>query len=180
MRSVVALIFVVGLAVVGCKTTSKSNIETLDVPTGLSTKDVEYAILAALETKPAEELPSGQKVADRALRAALWPIYRSVDPSDEQWFLEGGSPGVLMAGYKRGDHYLRVAIHYNSEKISFVVDGSRNLRESEGSIHKAAVEWIRDLEMRIRRSIGSAVNVRRTGSRHGELLNEEVPAPGSP
>ena len=77
--------------------------------------------------------------------------------TDTHWFLEGRNPGVVMAGIERKGHYLRVAITHNTRWVSFKIDGSRHLRETDSFIHAAAIKWIRNLEIRVRHSLGEAL-----------------------
>ena len=143
------------VCLVACKTTWISNIHDLEVPFDLSSQQVEFAILAALaDNPPPADLSPELEITDRALKAWFGPFYQSARTPGRNWFLEGRSPGVVYSGLQRGSHYLRVALHYDSSKIRFVIEESRNLRQRGGRIHRSAVLWMQELEIDIRRSLG--------------------------
>ena len=138
-----------------CNTARISQIHDLEAPSGLSSKEVEFVILASLaDNPPPRELSPELDVTDRALKAWFGPFYRSARTQGGSWFLEGRSPGVVYAGLERGPYYLRVGLHYDESKIRFVIEESRNLRQSRWRIHGSAVAWIQELEIDIRRNLG--------------------------
>lgn len=138
----------------GC-TSYKSSINYIDVPKGLSKQQVEFAILASLANQPPPEgLSPELEITDRALKAWFGFGYNSVSGDRAGWFLEGREGGQIFAGLQRSSYYLRVAIDYSPQRVSFHVVDSRNLRETKYTIHRTAVRWIQDLEIAIRRSLG--------------------------
>jgi hypothetical protein len=143
------------LATVSCTTVPKSSIGSIQVPGHLTERQVEFAILAALaDQPPPDDLSPGLEITDRALKAWFGWRYQSARDARNRWFLEGRETDRIFAGFQRGNYYVRVAISYSSAEVRFEVDDSRNLRESESRIHHAAVEWIQELEVRIRRFLG--------------------------
>jgi hypothetical protein len=143
------------VCLVACKTSWISRIQELEVSPGLSSQQVEFVILASLaDNPPPLELSPELEITDRALQAWFGGFYRSARTSSGNWFLEGRSPGVVYAGLQRRSHYLRVGLHYDEAKIRFVIEDSRNLKQSHWRIHRSAVVWIQELEIDIRRSLG--------------------------
>ena len=127
---------------------------TINVPPNLSTPDVETAIIASLTPPPPEQLNAREQITDRALNAVL-RRYRSVEdfPSNT-WFPESVAPGMVEAGYKRGEYYLRAAIQFDDRTVNLRVIDSRNLRQNGDRIHKTAVVWLDSLDTQIRRALG--------------------------
>lgn len=146
---------IVLVCVLGCNTVPKEQIQAIDVPPGLSSQQVEFAILATLaDNPPPDDLSPELDITDRALKAWFGWSYQSARENRGDWFLEARTPGRITAGIQRGRYYLRVGIIHGADQVSFHVENSRNLRESNIRIHKTAVRWIQDLEIEIRRSLG--------------------------
>ena len=149
------LVLCVLVCVAACHTAPISRIHDLEVPAGLTSKQVEFVILASLaDNPPPRELSPELEITDRALAAWFGPFYRSARSQGGSWFLEGRSPGVVYAGLQRDPYYLRVGLNYDGSKIRFVIEESRNLRQSRWRIHRSAVAWIEELEIDIRRNLG--------------------------
>jgi hypothetical protein len=147
-----------GLVLVGslsCKTVPLSEIRSIEVPGDLSAREVEFAILAALaDDPPPDGLTPGIEITDRALKAWFGWRYKGLSEREERWFLEGRELGSVLAGYQEDEYYVRISIDFDASQVSFRVLESRNLRHSETRIHRSVVEWITELEMEIRRSLG--------------------------
>jgi hypothetical protein len=155
LMRIIGLLPCVLVCLVACKTTLISKIHDLEVPPGLSSQQVEFVILASLaDNPPPRELSPELEIGDRALQAWFGPFYRSARTHSGNWFLEGRSPDVVYAGLQRRSHYLRVGLHYDRSEIRFVIEDSRNLKQSRWWIHRSAVVWIQELEIDIRRSLG--------------------------
>jgi len=148
-----SLLVVLASLMTGCLT-AKSPLRDIPVPPGLSEKQVEFAILAALaQDPPPAGLSPELEITDRALSAWFGSRYRG----SKHWFFEGRDTNRVHAGFSSGDYYLRVGIIYSTSLVSFEIEDSRNLRETSTLIHKAAVTWIQDLEIRIRGMLGQVV-----------------------
>ena len=150
-----AAIAALAIALFACNTVSKGSLPGIDVPPGLTSSEIEFAILATLADQPPPEgLSPELEVTDRALKAWFGGRYQSAQKEHDRWFLEGRSSNRVHAGIQRGQHYLRVGIVYSPSRIDFEIEDSRELRESRRSIHQAAARWIQDLEIQLRRSLG--------------------------
>ena len=51
--------------------------------------------------------------------------------------------------------YLRVAVRYDASNVNMEIVDSRGLKQSEDRIHKRAFVWLRQLEQRVRRALGT-------------------------
>jgi hypothetical protein len=76
------------------------------------------------------------------------------------WYPESADPGVIHAGLEKGPYYLRVAIDYDDSTVQTRIVESKQLRQTDDRIHKSAVQWIDQLEMRIRRALGQLAATR--------------------
>jgi len=141
----------------GCRTTTIPTFDPIPVPPGLIAEQVEVAILAALANTPVpKELSDGTAIADRAMAAFFGPgRYQTIQSSQSQeWFPESRQPGRIIAGKSIRSHYLQVRLDFDTSNIRPSISGSRNLKQSDKSIHTNAIEWTHQLEDRIRRTVG--------------------------
>jgi hypothetical protein len=139
----------------GCKTVFIEQRAPIAVPAGLNANDVQVAVLYDLANQniPADLTP-GERIANNAMKA-LFPFgYQSVSDRKPGWYPEAAEQGVIYAGFEKGPYYLRVAIEYSDSAIQTRFIESRNLSQTNTRIHKSAVVWIDQLEMRIRRALG--------------------------
>ncbi|WP_019025776.1 hypothetical protein [Colwellia piezophila] len=67
-----------------------------------------------------------------------------------QWFLEFETPDAIYVSYKVRSHYLQVAVFYTPRGLDTIICNSRNLKQSDSSIHKKAPIWKESLNSRIR------------------------------
>jgi hypothetical protein len=126
------------------------------VPPGLAQEQVEWAIVSALlSRKGAAEIPPHFQTGS-AGQALVWEEVQKMRAEDAEdgWFPEARYPGRIVAAYQKGDHYLELAIDYNGESVSTRILSSRNLNQNGNVIHHRALEWIDELEWRIRRNLG--------------------------
>ncbi|MEX2207671.1 MAG: hypothetical protein WEF50_15705 [Myxococcota bacterium] len=171
MRSVCKLCIavVIPLLLAGCKTVPIEQRAPIAVPKGLTANDVEVAVLYDLANQniPADLTP-GERIADSAMKALFLFRYQTVSDRKPGWYPESAEQGVIYAGFEKGPFYLRVAIEYTDSAIQTRLIESRNLSQTNTRIHKAAVLWIDQLEMRIRRSLGQLAAVRALEGREPE------------
>jgi len=52
-------------------------------------------------------------------------------------------------------NYMRVAVRYDARNVNMEIVDSRGLKQSEDKIHKRAFVWLRQLEQRVRRALGT-------------------------
>ncbi len=147
------LIVALFLSLTGCRTTTIPAFEPIPVPPGLVANQVEVSILAALANTPIPpELSTGADIADRAM-SALFLRYQSVR-NRQDWFPESRKPGEIVAGMSYKVHYLQVKIEYDTSAIRVGISNSRNLSQDGREIHKNAIQWVEQLDTRLRRSLG--------------------------
>jgi hypothetical protein len=150
--SVLALLMALSLS---CRTVPVSEIRSIEVPGDLSEREVEFAILAALaDAPPPGGLSPGLEITDRALEAWFGWRYKALSDRQERWFLEGREPGSVLAGYQLDEYYVRLSIDFDASQVSFRIVETRNLPHCETRVHRSVIEWITELEMEIRRSLG--------------------------
>ena len=149
------LVLVTAILLMGCKTVPESNIRDIDVPGELNTAQVEFASLVTLaERPPPEDLRPSERIADHALKAWFGPFYQSIQQPDGRWFLEAREDQSITAGLQSGPAYVRVRMDYDAQSVRFELEETRNLRRYSNRVHERAVQWIQDLEVGIRRSLG--------------------------
>jgi len=135
----------------------------IDVRYGLDVKDVELGILLGIANpSPAPTLDPGQAIGDDLLPAVLAGATRARGP-DRPWFYTGRDPGLVFAGYERGDVGMRVAIRYDDEMILLRIVESRNLGQTGDFISESAFALLGDLDDRIRRSVLAVAQRNRYG-----------------
>jgi len=152
--------------VVGCATTVPNESPTpISVPRILNKSDVELAVLLAVADRPPPPtLTPGQQITDNVLGAVVGRAYDRVSSPRQEWYYEDRDVGVVFAGYQRGKFYMRVAVRYDAVNVKMEIMESRNLSQSDGSIHKNAFVWLQTLENRVRRTLGQIAR-RNTGGK---------------
>ena len=130
------------------------------VPNNLSAQEVKIAILSAVNprSKPIK-LSQYQKITDSALRAHFGFRYQNID-SGGRWFIENIKKNSVMVGFENGKHYFRVEYIITKSQIIQRIDGSRNLSQTEDTIHKSVFRWLGQMESNIRQSMGSIVSIK--------------------
>ena len=155
-------LIVVALAfTLGCRTVLIEERASITVPAGLNANDVEVAVLYELANQnvPADLTP-GERIANNAMKALFLFRYQNVSDRQPGWYPESAEPGVVHAGFEKRAYYLRVAIEYTDSAIRVRLLESKNLAQTDQRIHKSAVVWIDQLEMRIRRALGQLAAIR--------------------
>jgi hypothetical protein len=170
MRQLARLIapFLSAACLLACRTVPiPASFDTIAVPPGLTTRDVEVAILAGIRNKSAA-------VGYDPLRPPadfdrfVWSSYM-IDAPGRSWFPESLQPGRVIAAVDTRGHYLQVALKYDASAISTELLQSRNLLQENGHIHKKVLAWIANLHEHIRREL----------DRLAALRNGPPPAPPS-
>ena len=124
------------------------------VPNKLTENDVELAILMAIADRAVSpKLTPGEKVTDSFLSAVKDPA--SARRQKESWYFEDREPRIVYAGFQDRQFYMRVAVHYDARNVTMEIIDSRGLKQSEDKIHKRAFVWLRQLEQRVRRALGT-------------------------
>jgi hypothetical protein len=160
-------------AFLGCTTRSIHDLQPIQIPAGLSGADAKFAILAAASQEP---LPLPASVVPRATDARgvligslLDTIVRSGHAS-QPWYVESQGPGWVQAGLSVRSHYLSVRLSIHKRLIEHDLLEAENLRRKGDRIHGNGVQWISDLQQRIRRNLSVlAAYAQPTSERtHGE------------
>ena len=143
----------VALASSACTTRAIPRPERFSVPQGLSVEGVRSAIVAALSYDAAPSMVTSS-------RPRVWGGYSgSVRPGPltPQWYPTGEKDGVIFATYQSaGGNVLNARIDYTDKLVVVAITDSVRLRQSSSKIHKIARIWIRDLNSRVRISLGRA------------------------
>jgi len=149
------------MVLLACHSVPIANRTPIAVPAGLNANDVEVAVLYELvNLNVPQNLKPGERIADSALKALFLFRYERASDRRPGWYPESAQQGVIYAGYEKRTHYLRVAIEYSDSNVSVRLIESRNLDQTETHIHEAAMIWIDQLEMRIRRALGQMAATR--------------------
>jgi hypothetical protein len=148
--------FLIALALIlqACTTTSINSAQPISIPQNLTKQEVKLAILAAVypEKVPREWTPAEQ-MADSALSAYFGYTYSR--NSKGHWFVEEVKPNSVLIGFENRGHYFRTEYIIENTQIIQKIDGSRNLKQSGNSIHKAVFKWLGELESKTRASMGN-------------------------
>jgi hypothetical protein len=162
LRAVAAL--VVAALLVACKSVPIPVFETIAVPAGLSSQQVELAILAGIVNKPPpKDIDPARTYTDAEFQKIIWDDYLR-DARGRSWFPESRAPGVIYAAVDTRGHYLRVALRFDQTSISTEIVESRNLLQEEGQIHKRALSWIENLHDHIKRELTRLAFVQTPGT----------------
>lgn len=126
----------------------------IDVPPGLSTQNVEIAVIAAITNRrpPPDYLPS-QTLSDEEYERLVWQAFLH-EAHSRSWAVESRQPGEIIAVVDVRSHYLQLGIPYDQTTVRLEIRETRNLKQSQGRIHRKVPLWIRRLEDRIRRELG--------------------------
>jgi hypothetical protein len=151
----------VAAGVVSCRTIPMpASFETIQVPPGLTVRDVEVAILAGIRNKsagvgydPLQPPPN----YERFVQASYM-----VDLPGHSWYPESRQAGTVIAAVDTRGHYLQVALRYDEHSIRTELLQTRNLLQENGRIHKKVPDWIANLHEHIRREL-SRVSALRGG-----------------
>ena len=99
-----------------------------------------------------------------AVYYALGNVYSAADGgfiSDQkagEWYYESEADDVIYAGIDIRQHYLQVAISYSDDRLESVVCDSRNLKQSNRSIHRKVPGWKATLDAEIRMALRRAAS----------------------
>jgi hypothetical protein len=149
---VISIVFLL-LFVVACKMAAMLPQRPIAIPGGLDSEHIEVAVLAAITERPVAGLMQMVNRPDGGGREAVrMAALTERDPSARGWFPELIQPGEIWTSYYRGRHRLDVAIRYTRFELTMEITGSEFLSQDGGTIHNAAIAWVRELESRIERS----------------------------
>ena len=151
-RSILLIGFI--MVVVGCRTVPFPEPYLIDVPAGMTQRQLEVAIVAGiLNSHPPVDYDPMADVSDEEFHALLWQRFVGTARS-RSWFPESREGDTIYASVDTRGLYLRAAIERGPGHIRVSISESRNLSEGDGRIHKRAVVWLRNLEAHIRREVG--------------------------
>ena len=147
-----------------CTTTDINSAQPISIPKNLTKQDVKLAILAAVypEKAPREWTPAEQ-MADNALNAYFGYAYSR--NSKGHWFVEEVKPNSVLIGFENRGYYFRTEYIIENYQIIQKIDGSRGLKQSDNSIHKAVFKWLGELESKTRASMGN-ISAMKYGSQY--------------
>jgi hypothetical protein len=144
------------MCLVACSTVRNVSPPPIAVPNKLTENDVELAILLAIADRAVSpKLTPGEKVTDSLLSAVNDPASNSARRQKESWYFEDRQPRIVYAGFQDRQFYMRVAVRYDARNVNMEIVDSRGLKQSEDKIHKRAFVWLRQLEQRVRRALGT-------------------------
>ena len=148
------LILVLALSASACRTAAIPAFEPIRVPPGLTSQQVELAIIAGILNKPPPpNYDPTQPLSDEDFQHLLWEHFLR-DARGRSWFPDSIDPGVVYASVNTRGYSLRVALEFNQSTIETRIISSENLSQSESRIHKRALQWITRLHDHIRRELG--------------------------
>ncbi|HKC51499.1 MAG TPA: hypothetical protein VKF60_11950 [Myxococcota bacterium] len=149
-----ALILAIALAGVACRTVPIPPPTVINVPPGLTGQEVEVAVIAGiLNTHPPRSYDPTHELSQADFDAMLVRDFLAT-AHGHSWFPEARQGDIRYATVDTRGHYLRVAIHMNTQQLRIEIVESRNLMQSDGVIHKTVISWIANLEGNIRRELG--------------------------
>lgn len=136
-----------------CQTAPLVNPEPIAVPPGLSSQQVEVAILSGIRNTPPPPDYRLDEDMDEAEFDAFVRRHLMSDLRRRSWFAESREPGVVHAAVDTRGHYLRVAVRFDTDQVRIQLAESRNLKQSRNRIHGRALRWMRNLEFHVRREL---------------------------
>ena len=149
---------VIALGFLSCTTVPNVSPPPIQVPAGLAASDVELAILIAVADPPEPpDLNPGQQITVNVLNAIVGTQH-SADRHRQPWFFEAREVGAVIAGFQRGQFYMRVKVRFDEREITLTIVESRNLSQTGDLIHRGAFSRLQTLENRIRRALGEIVH----------------------
>lgn len=152
LRAGAAVLLVV--AALGCRTVPIPAFEPIAIPRGLSSQQIELAILSGILNKPPPlALDPTHPMPAADFDRLIWQSYM-YNARSRSWFPESRKPGEIIAAVDTRGHYLQVSLRYDQGQITTEILQSRNLLQEGGEIHKKAVAWIANLHEHIRRELG--------------------------
>ena len=128
---------------------------SISPPPGLTVTDVEVGVIMGMsDSEKVPQYTPGQQIADKALKVAFWPFYRS-SKSTGEWFYDGREANVAYARFEFKKFTMRVAAHYSKDQVTLDIIESENLNQTPEFIHRNSYVWLNDLSTRIRRGLSA-------------------------
>jgi len=142
------------MLVVACRTVPFPEPYLIDIPAGMTQRQLEVAIVAGiLNSHPPADYDPMAEVSEEEFHALLWQRFVGTAHS-RSWFPESREGETIYASVNTRGLYLRAAIERGPDQLRVSIVESRNLSQGDGRIHKRAVVWLRSLEAHIRREVG--------------------------
>jgi hypothetical protein len=133
--------------------TLNTSLQPIDVRYGIHARDIELAILLAIaapEGTPA--LDPGQKISD-ALLTKIIGGPTGVRRAGNPWTYASRKPGLVFAEYEHEGVWMRVAVKYDTQMVLLRIVESRGLGQSGDRIHARALDYLGELDRRIRQTV---------------------------
>lgn len=156
------LAFAALLAVPVLQAGNISNIKPILIPYGLDVRDVKAATIQALartDIKP--QSTNWEAIVDSLLSARVLRYQsqfkksrRNARSSLSHWYIESVEPEAVILGCQIRHHYMSVRMAVGDGKITPQIVTSENLRQTEDNIHGNAINWINEISVEIRKTLG--------------------------
>ena len=147
MKKILGVLFIIGflLPISACKTMDINSSQAFIVPDELTQQDAVDAIVNSVNP---EGTPSKLK------QKKYFGPFSQMSSSQGFWYIEDVNNNSVIVGFDNGKHYFSTEYIVSDGKISKKILSSRNLKQSENSIHKAVFGWLGQLDSRIKQSMG--------------------------
>jgi len=155
----VLLLIIVVLLTASCRQVNIKSSKPISIPDSLTTQDAKLAIFNAvipqstlIKTKPYEEITDSFLSSEVKDHYPAW--YREVRPG-WRWFIEDIGPKSITLGFDTTKHYFRVEYIINQSEIVHRIVDSRNLNQTDTTIHRNVFTWMGNMDSWIRQSLGN-------------------------
>jgi hypothetical protein len=130
----------------------------------IDARDIEFAILLAIAAPAQPPVTSaGQPVSNAVLTKVLGGppgTRRNGNP----WAFASRKRGLIFAEYERGRVWMRVAVKYDDQLVMLRILESRGLGQSDDQIQARALEYLAELDGRIRQTVIQVAQRNRYGT----------------
>lgn len=146
MNKIISIILI-SIPIMACNTTRNVSPPPTPVPSEMTESEIEHVLISCLGSPSDQEKVSpGMHLANEILHYRFGGDFIK----KRYWNYEGRDEGEVFAGFNNRKYYMRVRMAYDTENVRFYIVDSRNLRQTETSIHKTALRWLGGLESGIR------------------------------
>jgi hypothetical protein len=163
----------------------KTTFNPILIPANLTSRDatagmVQTIIRKTLTIDPARPQPAdGWEAIIDSLLNAQEPGYRSqfqaethTNPALRSWYVESVENNAVVFGFRAGRHYMSVRMEVGGDQITPLIIMAENIMIEEGVVHPDAVQWITDLSVEIRKTLGELSTLK---FQVMELINKRAP-----
>lgn len=138
-----------------------SKIKPILIPYGLDARDTKAAVVQALARTDITPQNNWEAIVDSLLSARVLRYQsqfkesrRNARSSLRHWYVESVEPESVILGCQIRHHYMSVRMAIADGKIMPKIVTSENLRQKEDSIHGNAINWISEISVEIRKTLG--------------------------